>query len=465
MNKSIKPVPNLFTYKIPMIKLAVKEMQSAKFYAILLASVILVGIFSLSPAFSTLMRDVIIRSTGRIGDLATVTANSGSAEDIQAAVDQVAAMGGGNVYIPEGTFNFVEVDEGWEGTRVNIPAGVSIFGATTERDVNGQVIEWKTVLRLPWDVPGSWLGGSGDPPAQGGPQTPCWFKFLGTGEQNESSRFSDIKMVGYRSINPNSEMILRGIKVENVIDFRIDHCYFEHISGGLSAWGNNNRGVIDHCFFVNPVAHLGGSWYEQSVGYGIQVGRAKGDYWENDIDKVLGKYTNYTVFIEDCYFTNWRHCTAGCDGAHYILRYSIIEDDFGFGSIDSHGRAQMNGEITQVGTRATEIYNNTIVDAEPSVWATMMRGGAGVAFNNTVGGGSYTVFIYLSNEAPPELSKCWINDWWIWNNTMLGGCNEITEYDPEHDITEGENYFRYAPHTFTYIPYPYPHPLTLEAYP
>ncbi|MEA2066092.1 MAG: hypothetical protein U9O65_03190, partial [Thermotogota bacterium] len=76
MNRSMKPFQNLFTHKILMIKSAVKELQSAKFCAILLVSVVLAGIFSLSPAISSLMNDVIITSTGRITTKAPITYKS-----------------------------------------------------------------------------------------------------------------------------------------------------------------------------------------------------------------------------------------------------------------------------------------------------------------------------------------------------------------------------------------------------
>ncbi|MDH5694924.1 MAG: hypothetical protein OEZ47_17640, partial [Gammaproteobacteria bacterium] len=46
-------------------------MQITKFCAILLVLVMFIGIFSLSPAISTLMNDVIIRSTGRIATATT----------------------------------------------------------------------------------------------------------------------------------------------------------------------------------------------------------------------------------------------------------------------------------------------------------------------------------------------------------------------------------------------------------
>lgn len=59
-----------------MIKLAVKELQSAKFYAIFLVLVVVIGIFGLSPAISLLMNNVVIGSTGRIATAAPMTYKS-----------------------------------------------------------------------------------------------------------------------------------------------------------------------------------------------------------------------------------------------------------------------------------------------------------------------------------------------------------------------------------------------------
>jgi len=360
----------------------------------------------------------------------SVTADSGYHADIQSAIDDVEANGGGAVYIPEGTFNFVNVEESWTGARVTIPAGIDLFGAPTQRYANGSVIQWKTVLVMPWDSP-----------------TAIWFKILGTGDANKPSRFSDIKLVGYRSIDSNSTTMPISINIAYVVDFRVDHNYFDNIAGGAKVFGSN--GVFDHNFFVNTNG-IPTPYVTATVGYGIQVDRAYADVWEDDVSKVLGKYTNYTVFIEHNYFEKWRHVTASNNGAHYVLRYNIIKDDFGYGSVDAHGLG------TPAGARATEIYNNTIIDAIQYVDAIRMRGGAGVAFNNTAGGGTYTRFMSLSNDATN--SKYWINDWWIWSNTLTG-MTEISEWS--EDITEGINYFRYAPHTFNYESYPYPHPLTI----
>jgi hypothetical protein len=425
------------------------------------------------------MNSVIIGSSGQIS-IPTITAASGSAKDIQVAVDWVVAHGGiGNVYIPEGTFNFVEVGESWTGARVVIPAGVNLFGAPTERtnglpydgigmNPNDQVVEWKTILRLPWDVPGSWQGGTGNPPRNGAPISPFWFKITGSGDPNKPSRFSDIKLEGYRVIDPDSKMILKALYIENVVDFRVDHVYFEGVAGGgVTTFGVSTRGVIDHSFFVNHEGYVVADYADNTVGYGVQIDRAYGDYWEDDVSKVLGKYTNYTTFIEDSYFEKWRHVTASANGAHYVIRHSTIKDDFGYGSIDSHGRGYTeNGVYKQVGTRATEVYNNTIINAVRYPYGTATRGGAGIAFNNTVGGGTYTMFFYMYNEAPEDASKLWIKDWWIWNNTMLAGCRLIVKYEePGREIIEGRDYFLHVPHTFTYEPYPYPHPLTLKEIP
>ena len=68
-NKRVNP--KLLTHELQIIKLTVKRLRNTKFYAVFLISVMLVGIFSLYPAISSLMNDVIIRSTGRIATATT----------------------------------------------------------------------------------------------------------------------------------------------------------------------------------------------------------------------------------------------------------------------------------------------------------------------------------------------------------------------------------------------------------
>jgi len=459
---------NLYASGIPAIRSVDREMRSTKFYAILLVSVMFIGIFSLSPALSSLTSSVSITTSGKIAPTPTITATSGYWQDIQTAVNWIVANGGiGDVYIPEGTWNFVNVGETWIGVeagRVVVPAGVNIYGAPTERDADGQVRAWKTILVMPWDVPGA-----------GNYNGISWFKFVGAEVEGVTSRLSDIKLVGYRSIDPNSTTVHAAIRVQGICDFRIDHCYFEHTCLGIQVWGLKTHGVIDHCFLINPVAKVGATLGECTVIYGVCMGRGYGDYWDDNTENVLGHYTDYTTFIEDCYFEKWRHCIAANNGAHYVFRHNTIKDDFGFGSLDAHGWGAWDGEkVTQVGTRAVEIYENQIIDAIQNSHATFIRGGAGIAFNNTVGGGTYCSFLSFSDEADPNVSKCFSHDWWIWNNTMLLSgpdayhpntpCELVVNPNTEGNM-ENVDYFLHAPDTFVYTPYPYPHPLTLEATP
>jgi hypothetical protein len=443
-------------------------LQNTKFCVIALITVMLVGVLILSSAVSSLISNVVIQSTGQISTTDIIAA-SGSAEDIQAAVDWVVANGGiGNVYIPNGTFNFVDVGEPW--LTVNIPSGVNVFGAPTERDANGQVVEWKTILIMPWDVPGD----------SSMYREPCWFHILGNGDPNKPSRVSDIKLVGYRSIDPNSVTLHIGIFVDRVVDFRIDHCYFEHVcKNAIIVWGQGPspslptqpcRGVIDHCFFVNIYGHVKTGIADCTCQYGILVGRGYGDFWEDDVTEVLGKYTNYTAFVEDCYFEKWRHCIAANDGGHYVIRNSTINEDFGYGSLDAHGWGKWDGtEVTQVGTRAIEVYNCEMLNPynpdEVQRDAIYIRGGACIAFNNTVT--EYTQFIYATREADPEVSKCYPHDIYVWDNELPSDVSPVVVYnDPDKGAPEeGVDYFLQAPITFNYEPYSYPHPLTLEGTP
>ena len=433
---------NTLINKLSIVKVGAHKLQDTKFWAILLLVLV---ISNFSSVMSSLVNSVTIGCNGQIS-IPNVTAKSGSAKDIQSAVNWVVAHGGiGNVYVPEGTFNFVENGEPW--MTVVIPAGVNLFGAPTERDANGQVVEWKTVLVMPWDVPGNDTIG-----------IPAWFTISGNRDPNKSSRFSDIKLVGYRDIDPNSTSLHFAIVVDGVINFRIDHCYFRHTTEGILTV--RSCGVIDHCKLVNVYGvpyGPDGSWETRTIGYGVAVAGNwdKPFEWETDATKILGQYTNYSVYIEDCYFSKWRHCTVATFNGHVILRYSIVDNDFAYGSVDIHG-----GDESHAGGRAVEVYDNIFKDPDPN-WnrdsVSFHRGGAGVYFNNTVSGSPcYARFVTMINENPYE--QYHVNDVYIWNNNLTSGVVLVQVIG--EGIKENEQYYLHAPSW--YMPYPYPHPLTLE---
>ncbi|NIM47352.1 MAG: hypothetical protein GTN40_04330 [Candidatus Aenigmarchaeota archaeon] len=432
-----------------------------------------------------------------------VTADSGHAEDIQDAVDIVAAdPEGGDVHIPAGTWNFVEIGEEW--ITVEIPAGVNLYGAPSPKDTNGfnegffdspSSGTWATVLRMPYDVPGSWDMGW---------NIPRWFE-LGTGayDPTKPTRFSDIKIQGYRSIDRDSETVHRAIHLHGIINFRIDHCMFEHTAGGairIDAFELGNyycSGVIDHSKIVNIYGASDlANMYDSQMGYGIQVSRAG---WtptggpmpfEPTMD-VLGKYTNHSIYIEDCYFSKWRHCVSSGNGGYYVFRHNIIDQDFGHLSLDVHGfRGTESG---RAGGRGAEFYENyfgplaTVAykSGVGNVTVTGPKGtlqdggGCGVWFNNYVDSSWRSMALYTEDYVP---SETWhLEDFYLWGNkgnwTPPDWYGSVPGFDADRHVeaywnrsagNEGDpNYPNVDPSWSIagYTPYPYPHPLTLEAIP
>jgi len=318
-----------------------------------------------------------------------------------------------------------------------------LFGAPTERYPNGSVVEWKTVLVMPWDMPGdnSW-------------HPPRMFAIIGNGSPDKTSRFSDIKLIGYRHFNSNATGIYRGIYITGVQNFRIDHCAFIEILEGIGinqADAIEACGVIDHCVFDNEHVSYTLNWAERNVGYAIAIYRSNPcTIWE-EITDVLGKYTNYTVFIEDCVFTKWRSVVSGGYGAHYVFRHNIVKNGLAHGEIDLHPA----WNPPDVACRAAEVYDNIFINPEPvgnpgPVFVVMQYAGGGAYFNNTVHG--YEVFMLDANPNWNDMFRP--HEIWIWNNDLGVATLE------DGPMEEGIDYFLYKPNGYT--PYPYPHPLTLQ---
>jgi hypothetical protein len=394
-----------------------------------------------------------IQNTGQIS-ANKIWAKSGSAEDIQAAVDAVAAAGGGTVYIPAGNFTF-NIDfsrtkfSGYAG--VVIPGGVNVIGAGANQ----------TILYCPlsgWDY--SNLARQS--------------LFLLDGSNEKPIRISGIVFQG--SVNTtygaDDDRALKGIYACGVKDCRIDHCVFiDFVSAGIAVTNNYvhkwNRGVIDHCIFDNPYkdtfyALTGNKPY---WAYGVIVG---GDYiWREDFESYyLGQYNNDTWFIEDCSFRRNRHAVAmGSSCAWAVIRYcnftEMIVSYFG-SYVDAHG-----------GARGYEVYNNTIVncptdnrsiigyDGQYMGVGINPRGGAGVIFNNTLVNFDVSAAIRLSNDQTNETYR--LNGFWIWNNTFINVTHQLDTSPGSFTIDENDEYFLYA--KTNYNPYLYPHPLTLQEMP
>ena len=415
-------------------------MQFEKSFVVILVLAMATTIIS-QIGCSTLSGNVAIHASGTIGTIVSsqIVASSGSARDIQDALNIAAAQGITKVVIPAGTFDFATGS--WQ--TVNIPSGVSLFGAPTQRDPNGQVVEWRTVLRMPFEAP----------------EGSIWFNIRGSGV-----RVSDIQIVGYREIDSGSTRQYRGFDIRNSPNFRVDHCYLRNICGeGILTESSN--GVVDHSRFVNNPFYVTAAYSTCTVRYGVAP---NGDSvtWEQNIANVLGHYTPYSTYIEDCYFEGWRHSVASTRGAHYVFRYNTVRK-VSYGSVDAHGRESTTQ--TYRGTRCIEVYNNDFGDLGPLVGTAQMgvqiRGGGGAIFNNVADGygtytspADYTAFVcmlqYTQASFPDELVK----DVWIWDNTLTPEGADLYDFGG----SPTPEYFLRAPDQtldgFEYTPYQYPHP-------
>jgi hypothetical protein len=431
--------------------------------------IIMVVTLTFYPAFSSLVATVIVQNTGQISLLIDQYPTSASAASIQAAVDYITAHGGrGTVHLPEGTWNFINQGQSWQ--TVNIPAGINVTGAPPTLNSSGQVTAWKTIIAIPE------VATANNPDAP-----PVLFSVVGNQNYNTPFRFSNISFIGPRYYNSASTNMFIAVNIGDVFNFRVDHCNFQDICGSAVWAGDNNGGtgtnqytvdsscgVIDHCILNNTYGYPGFLNYDQrTLGYGIGLRKWATSCWE-PAQTVWGKYTNYTVVIEDNYFSKWRHCVCSNDGYHVIFRNNVVDKDYGDGSIDGHGSYADDSHPLAVGTRCWEVYNNTFQNPDLTwasqewngyAWALNIRGGSWIVFNNTfIGHWEMLDFNNDWGNYAPYRPDCAVNQTYIWSNNFSG---TMIHYNA--DSVQNVNYFLRAPSIgqdgLTYSPYIYPSPL------
>jgi len=361
--------------------------------------------------------------------------------EIQAAVNTLRDLGGGVIYLPAGDFQFNNTIGNTYAQR--FPGGISIIGQGIDQ----------TILRS---------NGS------------TFFDINHWGQFSDGFRISGISFYG--APEESGTYTNQGIRITNVVDFRIDHCHFERIHYNIivnSLEGYpQSRGVIDHCSII-------------AAGLGTVYGVADARVWQEDM--MLG--TAEATFIEDCYMEDLGHPGASFGGGHYVLRYNEIVDSH---SIDAHGPGF---DSSGRGARATEIYGNNIYHNPGDYgWTAIgLRAGGGVIFGNTFQ--TYDHYARFSIDTQgynatggeyPTLNQ--IHDMWLWDNTLIDIVYDPGDPDyqddlsnPNRSIVSGillyaneagrliqldRDFFLRPPSQeqdgFTYTPYPYPHPLTRE---
>lgn len=348
----------------------------------------------------------------RTQQLTEIWANSGSAEDIQMAVDTAAAAGGGNVYIPSGTFNFFQVGVSW--SSVTVPGGVNVFGMGSD----------KTILVQP-AVP---------------PFDSSMFQL--DGNNGKPIRISGIYFKG--KVTNDETQNNWGIGVDNAIDFRIDHCKFTDFCGAsISTYGSNIKGVIDHNDFDAPYKET----YPGDWAYGILVHGA--NVWRS-LDNYLGKYVAGTIYIENNVFRRLRYAATENGAGFFVFRYNDVYLCPNYGGWAKAGVDVHEGSSGYPGGRGLEAYsNNFFLMADYGQQGFKLRGGGGVIYNNTINVDINIWLIYADINNPQN----YVNELYIWNN--IGG-----SFSKYAFYIENTHYFMYAKSGYT--PYTYPHPLTLE---
>jgi hypothetical protein len=383
-----------------------------------------------------------------------VYANSGSAEDIQNAIDEAVSTGKDTVIIPEGTFLYPpevfskNTPYGLNKCAVIVPGGIKVFGAGMD----------KTILKMTEQL-----------------DKVCFF--LLDGSNGKRIRVSGIKFKGLVS---TENLSFVDILVYAATDFRVDHCLFEDFTDAavavLNFWDFPNvRGVVDHCKFDEPYKDQmagGGLW-----GYGVMSVGAWNAYID-DVTLLLGKYENIpnpaipVVYVEDCEANKVRYLVSGNQGGWYVVRHCTIKNPRGHlppAGIDVH---EGYPDYGMQGGLGCECYDNYIVQDVPhpegwSIAGVQLRAGGGVIYNNTIKGLSPAspalalVNLIIMSDACKTSEKYHVHDTYIWNNTLID-TNSLVMKTYDSFYQENVHYFLYEK---PYTPYPYPHPLTLEEVP
>jgi len=358
--------------------------------------------------------------------LYSVGAVTGSASDIQDAVDDVGSQGGGNVYIPEGIFD-------WYNDQVSFSYdNITIIGAGIDITYINQT--------------------------KSNPFTQMFYI-----QNCENVTITGFTLKGLVVGSDSDHTASSGIYLRNVIDFRVHHVKtLDFPDVGIYVRSSNVaypcRGVIDHCTIDNPYKDTeGGAW---AYGVSVKSDSYQPENWDSEITHFLGKYetandTHPILYVENSFFNRCRHAIVGHQLGWYVFRYNTVEQGCnGNSMIDIHGG---DGDVPSVGGRGCEVYGNTLDHLNTSGYGVYLRGGAGVIYNNTIKNTDGGVYLSLDDANDPR-PLC---DTWIWNNTFL---NVGTNFwaNPSY-FTEDVDYFLREPTMeqdgFTYTPYTYPHPL------
>ena len=324
-----------------------------------------------------------------------VVATGGTRDELQAAVDALA--GPGVVIVPPGEWELV-------GTVTVSADDVTILGSGPD----------STRLFRSSDNPDANLKAAAF--------------IAGTGAR---FRVASLRIDGVAS--SSSSAAERAVRIDNSVDFRVDHCVLTHHGfSGVITYGTS-RGVVDHNRILDgfkPVI--------DNLGYGVTV-MGTGSY------SGLPFGTEEATFIEDNFVSGARHASASNTGARYVFRYNHVTANENSHAVDAHGD-EYNGS-SDAGTEWIEVHHNLIDAPVATSAAVRIRGGKGIVWANEVQGYSYGVSLW---ETTPEPT----GPVYVWGNTWGSGVTAVGDIhgSPEYHTSEAPGYTAYT----------YPHPLVTD---
>lgn len=335
---------------------------------------------------------------------------TGDSQDVQQIVN--AADSSGIAHLPEGCYRIT--------SNINIPPCTHLIGAGVGKTIlyhDPETFYSQAILRL-----------------------------KGKSDNSCVTQISGLALIGVRDTNDTSEDY--GLIISDVIDFRVDHSYFEGFGfAGVRVEGTSS-GVLDHAIFVDNFKHG-----INNLGYGVTV------YGENQWVTDPQPGGSQAIFVEDSLFVGTRHAIAANAGAHYVFRNNQVLQGVVACGVDAHGM----GFGSAHGTRYVEIYHNVIRDPVYDWCGIGIRGGAGVIFENTIRDYKNPILLILEWGTPDDYKSKYpaldqVQDLYIWDNQITGGHSE-----PQVDET-GVGFIEAGRDYFTeplpgYMPFVYPHPL------
>jgi hypothetical protein len=286
-----------------------------------------------------------------------------------------------------------------------------------------------------------------------------------------------------------------GVKMVGCVNFVISDCRFQYF-GTAGVYVVHDDSIVGGLIQKNQFYHNAKGFDALGLGYGVVVFGTNTKWITNPR---LG--TSNFIFVEDNTFDFHRHSIAAGGCGLYVFRHNTVHNNIAGGgdhAVDAHAARKTPG-LNYYGTRAVEVYDDTIVnttfsDGTPIIPGqsaqklsnngVLIKSGDALIHDNYIQGFRFGVGIiddvvsgtqpYPIFTAPGYLSGLWYGtnhtgvsgldgdgDLFAWNTTFTPYAGSYSSsafynFQPQYFVQE-RDYHLYAKPAYT--TYTYPHPL------